>query len=142
MTGEVSEHMRLSLTVWMTGALLSAVVGVAVFSLFVFNDYTGKYSDAMVQSTTSSIYELSRIQSVTCPQAYSALSASIDEVAAVTYQRSNGTTTVLYQYNDASKDNLISLMTGSMTIKNVRVSIETKPATGHLLHIKLEEVDR
>lgn len=143
MTDEVSEHMRMSLTVWMIGGLLMAVVGVTVFSLLIFNNYSNKYSDAMVQSTTSAIYEMSRQQSVTCPQVYSAVSASISEVATVKVKMSGDTGyRTVYTFNDPNGDNLISLMTGVTATKNVRMTIDPSDRYPSMIDITLEEVVR
>lgn len=142
MTDEVGEHFRISLVVWMTGALVAVVVGVALFSFLVYNQYTSKYTDAMVDSTTGSLLQLTRHSSVTCPTAYASISASIDRVDRVEFVNASGTSEILYDHNNLGLDNLISLMTGVNTVKNVRVEITQSVINGSMICVKLTEVDR
>ncbi len=139
MTDEFSEHMRLSLMVWMTGAFLGVVVGVVVFSLLVMNQRTDKYSTAMVQATTSALYDLSVESQVSCPSVYSAISASASEINKV-YVKWDGASdyVVLYDYMN-NTDNLITLMTGVNATKNVRITLTQNK---NLLDVYLEEVVR
>lgn len=143
MTDETGESLRLSMTVWMTGALLAVVVGVTVFSLLIFNRYTSRYSDAMIQATASTLYNLSMQTSVTCPQAYSSITAAIAEVDRVMVKMDGETSySVYYSYDDLNSDRMIELMTGINSTKNVRLTIESSNRSPAMVVIKLEEVVR
>lgn len=137
MTDEFSEHMRLSLMVWMTGAFLGVVVGVVIFSLLVMNQRTDKYSTAMVQATTSGLYDLAVESQVSCPSVYSAISASASEINRV-YVKWHGSSNyvILYDYMN-NTDSLITLMTGMNATKNVRITLTQNK---NLLDVYLEEV--
>ncbi len=142
MTDETGQHLRISITVWMTGAFITVVVGVTIFALLIFNKYTGKYSDTMVSATSSTIYQLTSESWVTCPTAYSAVSSSINEIGTVTLKLVSGTSLVVYDYKDPHSDNLISLMTGPNTTRNVRVVIDDSTRSPGLVDVVLEEVVR
>lgn len=142
MTDEVGEHMRISMTVWMTGALLAVVVGVAAFSLLVFNNYTTKYSEAMVGATTSPIYALAAEPSVTCPACYSAIDSSISEVEKVLVKfKGQGAYSVYYDYRNVD-NRLLELMTGANSTKNMRLSVQPSTSNTGLVVVTLEEVTR
>lgn len=142
MTDETGQHLRISITVWMTGVFITVVVGITVFAMLTFNMYTSRYSDAMVSATSSTIYQLTNESWVTCPSAYSAVTASINEVKTVTLKLASGVTLVLYNYGDPNSDELISLMTGPNTTRNVRVIIEQASNYSGLVDVVLEEVIR
>lgn len=140
MTDEVGQHFRISITVWMIGALIAVVVGVSLFSFNIFNRYTGKYSDAMVGATTSSIYQLARQSSVTCPAVYASVTASIAEIDEVVFIKENGSVEVIYDFMQSDSDKLISLMTGGNVNKNVRVEITQSFNSPNMIVVKLTEV--
>lgn len=143
MNDTVSEHMRISLTIWAAAMLLAVVVCVATFCLLVFDNYTGKYSDAMVSATSSSIYDLAKQRSVTCPQCYSSITASINLIDTVELRLTGQAAKVVYDFKTADDgDNLMTLMTGPTSIKNVRMSITQSTDSPGMINIVLEEVHR
>ncbi len=120
MTDEVSEHTRIALTVWMTGALLAVVCGVAVMCLSILNSYTGKYSDTILASTDSTVFALQGNEAVPGAIIYSSATESINSIDCVYIQNGDGTKYYLYVYNDVDQQNLIKLMT---TYKNRTYSV-------------------
>lgn len=143
MTDEVGQHLRISLTVWMIGAILGVVVTVTAVALSVFNNYTGKYSDAMVQATEGGIYALAAQSSVTCPQAYATITASISTVDQVKVSLSGAVSNVVYyDYQDPTKDRMVQLMSGANAIKNVRLEITPSTRNKGMIIITLTEVVR
>ena len=141
MDGEVGESFRISLVVWMTGAFLAVIVGVVTFTLLVYNRQTGKYADAMIAASESSVYELVTQPFVSGPTCYANISASIGQVNTV-YVKYDGQSanTKVYDYN-TSYDNTISLMTGKNATRNFRVEIQNH-SHSTLIDVYLTEVKR
>lgn len=140
MTDEVSEHTRIALTVWMTGALIAVVSGVLIMSLKILNEYTGKYNTAVMASADSTVNGL---QGSVVPGAivYSSVSESLGSIDRVYILDDDGTKYDLYVYNDINKQNLIKLMT---TYKNNNYTIKVTDGefVNSLRTVILQEVVR
>jgi hypothetical protein len=134
MQDEVSSSFHIAIIVWMTGAMISVVLGVLVMSLNILINYSSKYSDAMAGAASASIVDLAGDDATPGAIVYSSISTSIDTIDAVRIG-----STYIYKYNDNNCQNLMRLMT---TYKNKRykVSITTGEINRALRTVILTEV--
>lgn len=142
MNDVVSSHFHISITVYFTATLLAVVVGVASFSLIVFNNYTDKYTTAMTDSTNSALYDMASQKKISCPQAYAAINTSLSIVNKVTLKLDGEAEKVIYEYsvgNESERD-LMKLMTGTTSTKNVRMYVSPAPKMANMINIELVEV--
>lgn len=140
MDEDVSVSLRLSVTVWLTAALLGVTSGILVMSLQLLNNYNNKYVNATVAAADSGVNNLQSADVISGASAYAAVSKSINSIDKVYIVWSNGSTTVLYNYKTAT-DNTITLMTNYKN-DEFELTVCTGELISSLKTVKLTEVVR
>lgn len=115
MDEDVSVSFRISIVVWMTGALVCIVAGVLSLTLSVLNNYVNKYADTMVMSAENTIVSLVGVEAVPGAIVYKNIEASIESIDAVLISTDNdgnyNNDTLIYKYDTVDFSGLMSLMT-------------------------------
>lgn len=137
MTEEVSENMRVAVTVYFTAALLAVVVTLLVSGIHIMNNFTDTYSTQFNAAATGTIYDLQRAKKVGCPVAFKAVTEGLSNVNKVTFKRLDGSTEILYQLKPVKDD--LDVLTTKYDKVMCRVYLSDGP--NGLLNVTLEEVD-
>lgn len=125
MAEDVSAYMRIAVTVYFTAALLAACVAVLSLCLNVFYNYNGKFVNAVVVSSDSSVNGMQSARYVSGAGSYGTICSSINSIDLVQIKWLNGTIENVYRYEEGI-DNTIKLMTN---YKNKRFQINV--SDGH-----------
>lgn len=134
MTEEVSTSFHISFTVWATAALVGTLAVVLTCSLLAYNNYTNKYSDAMIAASKSHLLDVVHEPYVSAPQAYSSISEAVNEISTVTYDGS-----LIYDIS-TNLDNSIVLLNGNTSIKNVEVKVVQSDTKLGLLDVTITTI--
>ena len=144
MTDEVSQSFHISIIVMCTAALISTVIGISTMSLNIMSNYADKYNQAIGQATESSIYSLVQSGDVPMPVVYTTVTQGVDaiDIVKLTIKNTDGSVVrveIVYQYNDANKQNLIKLLS-EYRLYTGRVSVKQGELNAAMITVDVEVV--
>lgn len=140
MSDEVSLSIRLGILVVCIAAVVATVANTLIFSLKVFNNYTGKFADNFAESPGAVIFDLEKSGEVAMPIIYTSVYNGIGVVNQVVLNTWNGSsydTEKIYAISPVTEklDCLYTELTNSFGYVKV-----TEDAQSSLLNVEITEV--
>lgn len=139
MTDEVSTYTGIAVVVVGLSQLCIACIGIMMMSINIVNNMGNTYSEVVNASTMGQLTDCTKLESLSAPSAYSAITTAIDFVDKVVYIHEDGTEELVYQYNN-NTDNLIWLAT-KYRLENINLSTVQGTIDSNLYTVTLKVVD-